>query len=1022
MLNHLGAEDFAGILVEVTTDFCIVPTSGPLEMVSVKHRDVNQTSGSDWTWDSLRKQDVLTGLFKAWSVADEQCSVAFWTNAGFIRSLVPLHTACSTSAPILVEIVKKVAAELAVADPEARRFLAALKMPAEPLPRRKEITDIGVVKVGRYIRQWRTGAMGHAEAAYGALIEAIAAASTDLPDERAYIPIERVATLASEVARRGEWERETQFLSADNLRLAMLAAWDRSESDELQGAPRSSWTPDPLFIGREQVLHQVRDLLRIGEPVEVAPVVIHGGAGCGKTSVALQFAALSRDQIRPIIIDARSRASLLHGINSLSIPEAREISKDDALREMKAPVTPTLPGNSATLIILDGVTDVQTLRGVIPRIGLCRVLITSTVRNVDAGYMHIALDVWTRGESVNFIRNVFPSESFEVVQKLASVLHDHPLAITQAVNYCRNNGSPIIDFLERFNRMPVDLLDRGSASGYPRSLAQTLRLAIELLDETCSEAGEILRCLAFMDGHPFPESLFPDDPDRWGMAFVSRAEVVESRSESVGWIEKILRKRKTSERESQTRHAEVTVDAQAIASTLGRNEIRDRALEALVSSALVNRRDGALIMHPLIALYTRGLCSSPVPYLELGLGFFVGKMGGDNDYSGRPDPYLGIINAIVSHALERQLHGIGVILAGRTLVMRLALMGDGSVSGSVQSSAVELGRVLLSRTEMEVAIGALDAELVLAVREALAQALILDGAADEAIVELRKNYEFGASRGSYFHAIRSLLNIGLAAARGGLREVAEEALGLLPEPQTVQDDVGSATIAQMRAQLLRLLNRHDEADSALQVALERMPAVKEHPQLSEEIYGVAALLARDRNDDAAVFRYESLAAEAGEGRAGHLPRLLRVRHLADSAIGAGELEVAERYVAEAEQLAREGGGTSSAHYGDVLAVRGRLRFVQQRFPEASEDLEESLEIMQNARRGYDHELTPALVHLAQVRMFLGDFPGAISLAKQAVEIDTNTFGAKHPETLKDIRVLRQIQIARRIAGSLYPRS
>lgn len=78
--------------------------------------------------------------------------------------------------------------------------------------------------------------------------------------------------------------------------------------------------------------------------------------------------------------------------------------------------------------------------------------------------------------------------------------------------------------------------------------------------------------------------------------------------------------------------------------------------------------------------------------------------------------------------------------------------------------------------------------------------------------------------------------------------------------------------------------------------------------------------------------------------------------------------------------------------------------------------------MQNARRGYDHELTPALVHLAQVRMFLGDFPGAISLAKQAVEIDTNTFGAKHPETLKDIRVLRQIQIARRIAGSLYPRS
>ncbi len=110
--------------------------------------------------------------------------------------------------------------------------------------------------------------------------------------------------------------------------------------------------------------------------------------------------------MRPMFIRAETRATLLDGLARLA-GQART-SMEDGITAASGPVTPPLPGNSATLLIIDGMTEAETIRGIIPRQSLCRVLITSTVKHLDQGYVHVELGVWRPSESDQYLRMILP--------------------------------------------------------------------------------------------------------------------------------------------------------------------------------------------------------------------------------------------------------------------------------------------------------------------------------------------------------------------------------------------------------------------------------------------------------------------------------------------------------------------------------------------------------------------------------------------------------------------------------------
>ena len=130
------------------------------------------------------------------------------------------------------------------------------------------------------------------------------------------------------------------FLAARPFLDELLSVRDRLEAVSLPNAGQHGWESDSQFIGRSDFLSELDELLRPGIPLEVAPVVIHGIPGCGKTSVAAQFAATHKAILRPVFINASSRASLISELAALAGHDNTS-NWDDGIAQLRGPVTPS---------------------------------------------------------------------------------------------------------------------------------------------------------------------------------------------------------------------------------------------------------------------------------------------------------------------------------------------------------------------------------------------------------------------------------------------------------------------------------------------------------------------------------------------------------------------------------------------------------------------------------------------------------------------------------------------------------
>jgi hypothetical protein len=196
-IPNLASEAVKAVVVEWSTDYLAVLPDGRVELVSIKHRD---PGGGEWPWSELQK--VVADLHRVWQVQREACLCVFASNAAISR-----------------DAAKKLGMDLArtlrVTDDEAGRFAAALALVPEPLPRRNEITAVGI--------RGMAGALSvlglderHAESCYRALVARITEVATEGPDR----PAEWVARLSG--AMTAVRDRSRPDLAAHTLPLASL--------------------------------------------------------------------------------------------------------------------------------------------------------------------------------------------------------------------------------------------------------------------------------------------------------------------------------------------------------------------------------------------------------------------------------------------------------------------------------------------------------------------------------------------------------------------------------------------------------------------------------------------------------------------------------------------------------------------------------------------------------------------------------------------------------------------------------
>ena len=98
--------------VELATDVVMWTADHAPEYVSIKSRESQQTGDTGWTWGAIKKQRLLTDLFRHWDAGGRSGTITVWSNADLEGPATQLGKLPEDPAKIPVNLVQRVAAQL----------------------------------------------------------------------------------------------------------------------------------------------------------------------------------------------------------------------------------------------------------------------------------------------------------------------------------------------------------------------------------------------------------------------------------------------------------------------------------------------------------------------------------------------------------------------------------------------------------------------------------------------------------------------------------------------------------------------------------------------------------------------------------------------------------------------------------------------------------------------------------------------------------------------------------------------
>ncbi|MFJ8593102.1 FxSxx-COOH system tetratricopeptide repeat protein, partial [Streptomyces sp. NPDC093598] len=277
---------------------------------------------------------------------------------------------------------------------------------------------------------------------------------------------------------------------------------------------------NPDFAGREAVMGQLRTGLLSGHQAVVQ--ALHGMGGIGKTQIALEYAHRFASQYDLVWwVDAEQADQL--PVRYTELADRLGIAKSDAGSEPNArALLQHLRTRHRWLLILDNAEHPDQIEPWLPE-GPGHVLITS--RNPDwHGTAHQSdLDVFTRTDSLAYLKSRIPGMTTEHADLLAQDLGDLPLALAQAAGVLRS-GMTLDRYRQLLTTDTARLLQESDVRDYPAPLAATVNIAVtRLVDDGHPDATALLRLGAFLGPEPIPTAwletarprlaTLPGDPD-----------------------------------------------------------------------------------------------------------------------------------------------------------------------------------------------------------------------------------------------------------------------------------------------------------------------------------------------------------------------------------------------------------------------------------------------------------------------------------------------------------------------------
>jgi len=270
------------------------------------------------------------------------------------------------------------------------------------------------------------------------------------------------------------------------------------------------------FVGRQEQLRRLGEGLSGDGAVAITQVhAIHGMGGVGKTQLAARYARQQREGY-DVVWWVRAeqqptlRADLAGMAAALGLVDA-EADEQDAITAARE----WLEQHERWLLVFDNATGPDALADLLPEGSGGHVLITSRT-HADWRGLHatpLALDVWARAESREFLRERTGEQDTGMLNAVAEVLGDLPLALEQAVAYASTQAITLSAYADRLRDRAPRLFAAGRPPGYEHSVATVWQLAFEQVAKH-PVAQQLLEVCAFLGPEGIPRELleaFADD-------------------------------------------------------------------------------------------------------------------------------------------------------------------------------------------------------------------------------------------------------------------------------------------------------------------------------------------------------------------------------------------------------------------------------------------------------------------------------------------------------------------------------
>jgi hypothetical protein len=271
-------------------------------------------------------------------------------------------------------------------------------------------------------------------------------------------------------------------------------------------------TRNAAFTGRNEVLEKLHDQLIGSSTAVVLPVALHGLGGVGKTQVAQEYAhrfmadydlvwwvqSEQRELINPSLAELAPHIGVRPADSTADTAEAVR----EALRRGRP--------YDRWLLIFDNADEPGEIKDFFPG-GPGQVIVTSRNPAWSQVAEPLAIDVFSRRESLDYLQRRVQALSDDDAGLVAYALGDLPLAIEQAGAWLAATGMSAADYVAQLEDQFALTMELSQPANYPTSVAVTYRLSFDRLKAQSPAAARLLELCACFAPDPISLSLLNSD-------------------------------------------------------------------------------------------------------------------------------------------------------------------------------------------------------------------------------------------------------------------------------------------------------------------------------------------------------------------------------------------------------------------------------------------------------------------------------------------------------------------------------